>query len=445
MFDSFLTLIGSPQINRTSDQVAANVTIDENNSIQASHQAPRRRYMTSNSTAIDAESWEGSYSSKEHLSSTFSPVKTKRDNSMSSSPSLSSSSECVDQNLSVLLKHNIDEVNYDDPIVQKVAIHYLLEKVRDLETLFIQSGKEKKTLQDEISALYKQNDVLSAENVTMKDLISSHDDRNRALSVELDAAKKEIEVAKSAFNATKIRCQIAMSKIYQDVEDIFGDMDYLNDRYLYLLDNQAMDDEVYKRLDDLEIAMTETQEKSGRNQIAIEIIKEEIADIQKDTLRLDKNITVTNQYNRRQNLVIEGIPDNVPQGKLENTCLNILHDIGFPNVSSYEVVGCHRLRRRTGDKTTPTIIRFVNRKITEFCMRNRWRLKHLRTTWDLNFREDLCDSNLDILTKCEEMQKQGLLAKVFTANGFVIVVKKNKDRPIKLVHIKDLDNLLSLT
>ena len=125
------------------------------------------------------------------LSSSFSPVKTKRDNSMSSSVSMSSSSECIDHNLSVLLKHNIDEVNYDDPIVQKVAIHYLLEKVRDLETLFIQSGKEKKKLQDEVTALYQQNDVLSAENLTMKDLISSHDDRNRALSAELDIAKRK--------------------------------------------------------------------------------------------------------------------------------------------------------------------------------------------------------------------------------------------------------------
>ena len=78
-------------------------------------------------------------------------------------------------------------------------------------------------------------------------------------------------------------------------------------------------------------------------------------------------------------------------------------------------------------------------------MRNRWRLKHLRTTWNLNFREDLCDSNMEILTKCEEMQKEGLLAKVFTANGFVKVVKRNKDRPIKLTHIKDLENLSSLT
>ena len=104
MFDSFLTLIASPQVNRTTDQVAANLTIGENNSISASYQAPCRRYISSNSTAIDAKSLEGSHSSKEHLSSTFSPVKTKRDNSMCSSASMSSSSECVDQNL----KHNVD-------------------------------------------------------------------------------------------------------------------------------------------------------------------------------------------------------------------------------------------------------------------------------------------------------------------------------------------------
>ena len=147
MFNSFLTLIGLPQVNKTAENVAANMTIGVKDSCSDSHHATHRRDMSSNSTVIDTKSLEGRSSSNnisEHLSSTFSPVKTKRDNSMSSSTSLSSSSESADQNLSVLLKHKIDEVNYDDPIVQKVAIHYLLEKVCDLETLFIQSGKEKK-------------------------------------------------------------------------------------------------------------------------------------------------------------------------------------------------------------------------------------------------------------------------------------------------------------
>ena len=279
--------------------------------------------------------------------------------------------------------------------------------------------------------------------MTMRELISSLDDRNRSLSIEMDTTKKEFEVAKNLFAATKNKFAMAMMKFEQDIDLIFGDLDYLNDRYLVLLEKQGMDDEIYSRLDDLEEALKEMQEKSSRNQISIEIMKEETAELRNDIFCLEKNITKTNQYNRRQNLVIEGIPDNISQGKLESLCLNIIHDIGCNDVTSYDVVGCHRLRKRSGDTTAPTIIRFVNRKITEYCLRNRWRIKYLRTTWALNFREDLCDSNLEILTKCEDLKREGLLAKVFTVNGFVKVSRRNKDRPIKLTHIKDLDHLVS--
>ena len=198
----------------------------------------------------------------------------------------------------------------------------------------------------------------------------------------------------------------------------------------------------------METEIKETQEKSARNQISIEIAKCDLAEVaittetnSTDIIRLEKNIVSTNQYNRRPNLVIEGIPDDVPQSKLEVICLNIIHDIGFAGVSSYEVVGCHRLKRRDGDSTTPTIIRFVNRKITEFCLKNKWRLKHLRSNWNLNFRDDLCDNNLDILSKCENLQKEGKLIKVFTYNGFVKVVRRTNERPIKVMHITDLDKL----
>ena len=191
-----------------------------------------------------------------------------------------------------------------------------------------------------------------------------------------------------------------------------------------------------------ETELMEIQEKASRNQIQIEILKEANDEITKDIVRMEKDIVVTNQYNRRPNLVIDGIPDNIPQAELEGVCLDIIHEIGFLPVGSYEVVACHRLRKKEGDSTAPTIIRFVNRKVTEFCLKNRWRLKNLRTSWKLSFREDLCDDNLDILHKCEKLQNEGFLHKVFTHNGFVKVIVNQGERPKKINHILDLHDLL---
>ena len=158
---------------------------------------------------------------------------------------------------------------------------------------------------------------------------------------------------------------------------------------------------------------------------------------------MDKEIINNNQYNRRPNLIIDGIPDNVSQSELEDVCLDIIHKIGFLPVGNYEVEACHRLKKRTGDATAPTIIRFVNRKITEYCMKNRWRLKNLGTSWNLSFREDLCAHNLAVLADCESLMKQGHFSKVYTRNGFVRVVIPNKTWPVKISYFRDIQKILS--
>ena len=196
----------------------------------------------------------------------------------------------------------------------------------------------------------------------------------------------------------------------------------------------------------LENELRETQMKACHNQIQLEALKVESGDslqlIQEELVRLEKDIITTNQYNRRQNLVIEGIPDHVPQHHLENVCLDIIHKIGFEPVGNYEVVGCHRIRKGPHDVTSPTIIRFINRKVPEFCKKNRWRLQKVDFgNWSLNFRDDLCEANSAILNECEDLKERGVLSKVFTYNGFVKVAVGN-GRPIKVCHKSDLVNII---
>ena len=48
------------------------------------------------------------------------------------------------------------------------------------------------------------------------------------------------------------------------------------------------------------------------------------------------------QYGRRNNLKINGIPDSVPQKYLENKVVDILNAIGV-NVSNDDFEDCHRI------------------------------------------------------------------------------------------------------
>ena len=78
---------------------------------------------------------------------------------------------------------------------------------------------------------------------------------------------------------------------------------------------------------------------------------------------IDVRLIDTEQYGRRHNLIISGIPEHIKQIHLEDTVLNIIASIGLP-LSSYEVVGCHRLKKPSNSKfPAKTIIRFTNRKV----------------------------------------------------------------------------------
>ena len=74
-----------------------------------------------------------------------------------------------------------------------------------------------------------------------------------------------------------------------------------------------------------------------------EKIDDNIYDIQCDKIQYD-------QYTRRGNLVISGIPENIHQKDLENKVIQIIRRIGLPRLNSYEIVACHRLNKRKNDK-----------------------------------------------------------------------------------------------
>ena len=81
------------------------------------------------------------------------------------------------------------------------------------------------------------------------------------------------------------------------------------------------------------------------------------------------------QYGRRNNLVISGIPDSVQDSDLESTVISILSDIDV-NVESREVKDCHRIGE-SNNGSKKTIIRFVNWKYWKKVLLNRKQLERI--------------------------------------------------------------------
>ena len=85
--------------------------------------------------------------------------------------------------------------------------------------------------------------------------------------------------------------------------------------------------------------------------------------------QLDCQLTSLNQYSRRNNLEIQGIPERIKQCDLENHVIETFIKIGI-KVKSYDIVAVHRLGKYIDGKCRSVIARFTNRKHVDLANNN---------------------------------------------------------------------------
>jgi predicted nucleic acid-binding Zn-ribbon protein len=327
---------------------------------------------------------------------------------------------------------------------EKELIFNVLEKV--VSERESESAELKQTLTEEISEMKEE---IHAAKETCRD---DKDDISNALVTDLHEIKSwldvEVENIRETMKSYRDESIVDEGKVVDQ-----GDARELNSiKHTMATSSKIFQQQVgdaKKEIQNLREEVKESLHRSSSNQIRIENVNielsEEVDQLVRKMVDLEKEVQKTNQYGRRPNLVIDGIPDRVPQHHLEGICLDLIQKLGINNVTCLEVEGCHRLRKREGDRSSPTIIRFTNRKISELCKRNKWKLKKLRyNNWFLSFREDLNEANNEIYTKCEELKSKGLLTKVYTHNGFTKVVKNEGDWARNIFHMKDLFDLVNV-
>ena len=80
-------------------------------------------------------------------------------------------------------------------------------------------------------------------------------------------------------------------------------------------------------------------------------------------------VEFNNQYQKRSNMEIAGIPNNVKDDNLEDKVIKIFEKMDV-HVSKDNVEACHRLPARDG-KNKKVIIRFDSRKFASQVLRNK--------------------------------------------------------------------------
>ena len=148
------------------------------------------------------------------------------------------------------------------------------------------------------------------------------------------------------------------------------------------------------------------------------IVRNVNQNLQNRIINLKKQQSKSEQYNRRNNVEISGISNEVSDQNPEQTVI---------------IVDCHRLP--LGKNATNTIkraiMKFVNRKHTEdMLQRKKDKVKEFVS-------HSLCPYYRFLWGKCKELQRKGRINQVFCL-GAVVTVRITENSPaIKILHEKD--------
>ena len=98
----------------------------------------------------------------------------------------------------------------------------------------------------------------------------------------------------------------------------------------------------------------------------------------KSIVSLESNHNMLEQYGRRNNSGITGIPDTVQNNELENKGIRIFNAIGV-EANSADFEDCHRVGK-SKNNSKKVIARFVNRKVVKNALYKRKQLKTIDKT-----------------------------------------------------------------
>ena len=166
------------------------------------------------------------------------------------------------------------------------------------------------------------------------------------------------------------------------------------------------------------------------------IVRNVNQNLQNRIINLEKQQSKSEQYNRRNNVEISGISNEVSDQNLEQTVIGICKDSGI-EVNPLDIEGCHRLPlgRNATNTTKRVIVKFVNRKHSEATLQHK---KDINQKSKVFVSHSLCPYYRFLWGKCKELQRKGRINQVFCLGAIVAVRIAENSPAIKILHEKDL-------
>ena len=114
------------------------------------------------------------------------------------------------------------------------------------------------------------------------------------------------------------------------------------------------------------------------------LLRSRCSKLEDKVVSLESSVNQVEQYGRRNNIVISGIPDDVADDDLEDAVTSIMEDVDVI-VQNGDIEACHRIGesdQKTSSKKT--IVRFINCKYCKKALVNRKNLVNINSEMKYN-------------------------------------------------------------
>ena len=163
-------------------------------------------------------------------------------------------------------------------------------------------------------------------------------------------------------------------------------------------------------------------------------LQNKVEKLEEQLLEPDRKNNHLDQYNRRNNLEIQGIPTNITDDESEGKVIDIFSCLGI-GVKGSDIEDCHRLGYANPKNT---IVRFVNRK---FCYQaldkkkmDLHKLDSRRLGFNpvktLYFSETLTSTNELLAWKCRELKSAFMIHSTWSARGVIKIRRTANQRAL---------------
>ena len=115
------------------------------------------------------------------------------------------------------------------------------------------------------------------------------------------------------------------------------------------------------------------QEENKLLRVEVDTLKHNLKEKNQLLIDMEKDIIDVQEYIRRNNIEIVGIPSTISDKDLEKRVVEIAAEIDV-KISGNDIEACHRLKDRNNNKDKRTIVRFVNRKFFDQLHKNKKKL-----------------------------------------------------------------------